>query len=207
MGANAPCSKPPGTVTPSSMTPYAMTAHSRCRGARLGALVFQAHYRAALPRPQKKWVRRAGRTGFRRRYPGRLSPQASGEVCPVRSGSIEARLFVVALNRIQRSRRRAALFAPPLRQMQTADAEDAALTRVDAPARLEALSPREREPLVAKFYVGLTQDVPRDRASGRRAARCHQRSAAQPHDSAPQEATDERVRTIRRPHPPARDRP
>ena len=47
----------------------------------------------------------------------------------------------------------------PLRpQDQSADAIDAATTRVDVLARLETLSPRERELLVAKFYVGLTQD-------------------------------------------------
>ena len=72
--------------------------------------------------------------------------------------SIEAWLFVVALNRIKRSRRRAALFVPLRRTERAADPVDAALTRVDVLARLEALSPRERELLVAKFYVGLTQD-------------------------------------------------
>jgi len=72
--------------------------------------------------------------------------------------SIEAWLFVVALNRIKRSRRRAALFVPLRRTQHAADPVDAALTRIDVLARLEALGPRERELLVAKFYVGLTQD-------------------------------------------------
>ena len=72
--------------------------------------------------------------------------------------SIEAWLFVVALNRFKRSRRRAALFVPLRRQDHAVDAIDAAVARVDVLARLDMLSPRERELLVAKFYVGLTQD-------------------------------------------------
>jgi len=72
--------------------------------------------------------------------------------------SVEGWLFVVALNKIKRTQRRGLRFVPLRREEQSADAIDAANTRVDVLARLETLSQRERELLVAKFYVGLTQD-------------------------------------------------
>jgi len=77
---------------------------------------------------------------------------------PADARSIEAWLFVVALNRIRRSRRRAALFLPLRRDDRAADPVDAALRRIDVLARLNALSLGDRQLLVAKFYVGLTQD-------------------------------------------------
>jgi RNA polymerase sigma-70 factor (ECF subfamily) len=72
--------------------------------------------------------------------------------------SVEGWLFVVALNRIKRSRRRGLRFVPLRQQETSADPLDAAVTRVDVLARLATLSERERELLVAKFYMGLTQD-------------------------------------------------
>lgn len=116
--------------------------------------VFQTHYRSLY----RALVGATGRTdGVDDAIQDAFAQGLRGSL-PREVRSIEAWLFVVALNRIKRSRRRAALFVPLRRQEQAADAEDAALTRVDVLARLEALSPRERELLVAKFYVGLTQD-------------------------------------------------
>jgi RNA polymerase sigma factor (sigma-70 family) len=77
---------------------------------------------------------------------------------PSDARSVEGWLFIVALNRIRRSRRRAALFVPLRGRDHATDPMDAAVTRIDVLARLDALTPRERELLVAKFYIGLTQD-------------------------------------------------
>lgn len=72
--------------------------------------------------------------------------------------SIESWLFVVALNRVKRRHRRGRRFFPIGRHEAAADELDAAVTRADVVARLSTLSQRERELLVAKFYVGLSQD-------------------------------------------------
>jgi RNA polymerase sigma factor (sigma-70 family) len=116
--------------------------------------VFQAHYRSLY----RALVGATGRTdgvddAIQDAFAQGLRGKLPGEV-----RSIEGWLFVVALNRIKRSQRRAMRFVPLRRQDRTADAIDAATTRVDVLARLETLSARERELLVAKFYVGLTQD-------------------------------------------------
>lgn len=78
---------------------------------------------------------------------------------PVDLRSVEGWLYAVALNRLRSSQRRAAVLrrlrlAPP----RTADPLDAALRRADIGRVLRALSPRERELLVAKHYIGLTQE-------------------------------------------------
>lgn len=72
--------------------------------------------------------------------------------------SVESWLFVVALNRVKRRHRRGARFLPIGRHEAAPDQFDAAITRADVLARLATLSEGERELLVAKFYVGLSQD-------------------------------------------------
>jgi RNA polymerase sigma factor (sigma-70 family) len=73
--------------------------------------------------------------------------------------SPEAWLFVVALNTIRGNHRRTRVLArlrltPP---QQPNDLDDA-LVRADVVAILARLSARERELLVAKYYVGMTQE-------------------------------------------------
>ena len=67
-------------------------------------------------------------------------------------------IYTVALNRIRRAHRRGRLFAnlfdPPAASREL---DDAAL-RIDLIRVLARLSPRERELLVAKYYLGMTQD-------------------------------------------------
>jgi RNA polymerase sigma-70 factor (ECF subfamily) len=73
--------------------------------------------------------------------------------------SPEAWLFVVALNKLRNQRRRTRLAvrlrlsAPP----QPHELDDA-LSRADVVATLQKLTPLERELLVAKYYVGMSQD-------------------------------------------------
>jgi RNA polymerase sigma factor (sigma-70 family) len=73
--------------------------------------------------------------------------------------SPEAWLFVVALNKMRNQQRRARiavrlrLVAPP-----APHELDDALRRADVVATLQRLSPRERELLVAKYYVGMSQE-------------------------------------------------
>ena len=72
--------------------------------------------------------------------------------------SAEAWLFAVALNKLRSHRRRRAVaarlpFAPPARN----DLDDA-LARADISRTLMLLRARERELLVAKYYVGMTQE-------------------------------------------------
>jgi RNA polymerase sigma factor (sigma-70 family) len=116
--------------------------------------VFQTHYRSLY----RALVGATGRTdGVEDAIQDAFAQGLRGDL-PHDVRSVEGWLFVVALNRIKRSRRRATLFVPLRRQEPAADTEDAALTRVDVLARLNGLTQRERELLVAKFYVGLTQD-------------------------------------------------
>ena len=73
--------------------------------------------------------------------------------------SPEAWLFVVALNSIRGHHRRTRIFgrlrlAPPPQPNDL----DEALVRADVVATLARLTARERELLVAKYYVGMTQD-------------------------------------------------
>ncbi|MDQ2914885.1 MAG: sigma-70 family RNA polymerase sigma factor [Chloroflexota bacterium] len=73
--------------------------------------------------------------------------------------SPEAWLFVVALNAIRGHHRRTRLLArlrlaPPPQPNDL----DEALVRADVVATLARLSARERDLLVAKYYVGMTQD-------------------------------------------------
>lgn len=73
--------------------------------------------------------------------------------------SVEGWLYAVALNRLRSQRRRVAVFrklrlAPPARISDL----DRALARADISRTLSALSRRERELLVAKHYVGMTQE-------------------------------------------------
>jgi RNA polymerase sigma factor (sigma-70 family) len=73
--------------------------------------------------------------------------------------SPEAWLFVVALRKIRNQQRRfriavrLRLVAPP-----APHELDDVLRRADVVATLQRLSPRERELLVAKYYIGMTQD-------------------------------------------------
>ena len=73
--------------------------------------------------------------------------------------SPEAWLFVVALNKIRNQQRRARiafrlrLVAPP-----APHELDDVLRRADVVATLQRLSRRERELLVAKYYVGMSQE-------------------------------------------------
>ncbi|MGH2499088.1 MAG: RNA polymerase sigma factor [Candidatus Limnocylindria bacterium] len=73
--------------------------------------------------------------------------------------SPEAWLFVVANNRLRRSRRfdrlkrRLGMQAP-----RSEEDLDQALLRLEVTRKLLTLSPRDRELLVAKYYVGMTQE-------------------------------------------------
>jgi RNA polymerase sigma factor (sigma-70 family) len=132
---------------------YALTADSAAK-ALDWEHVFQTHYRSLY----RALVGATGRTdgvddAIQDAFAQGLRGKLPGDV-----RSVEGWLFVVALNRIKRSQRRGMRFVPLRRQHQSADAIEAATTRVDVLARLKTLSPRERELLVAKFYVGLTQD-------------------------------------------------
>lgn len=73
--------------------------------------------------------------------------------------SPEAWLYVVALNKMRNQRRRARL-AARFRLVSPADPHelDDVLRRADVVSTLRLLSLRERELLVAKYYVGLTQE-------------------------------------------------
>ncbi len=73
--------------------------------------------------------------------------------------SAEAWLFVVALNSLRSQRRRFRL-ASRLRLVRPPEPHelDDAMRRVDVISTLQLLSERERTLLVAKYYVGLTQD-------------------------------------------------
>lgn len=73
--------------------------------------------------------------------------------------SIEGWLYAVALNRLRSHHRRAAI----LRRLRLATAApgselDRALERPDIARVLDALRPRDRELLIAKHYLGMTQD-------------------------------------------------
>jgi RNA polymerase sigma factor (sigma-70 family) len=73
--------------------------------------------------------------------------------------SPEGWLYAVALNKLRGHRRRAAVFARlRLERPAPADELDDALLRIDVSRRLLALPQRDRELLVAKYYVGMTQD-------------------------------------------------
>ncbi len=132
---------------------YAVTADSTAKALDWDR-VFQTHYRSLY----RALVGATGRTdgvddAIQDAFAQGLRGKMPGDV-----RSVEGWLFVVALNRIRRTQRRGMRFVPLRRQDQTTDAIDAATMRVDVLARLETLSTRERELLVAKFYVGLTQD-------------------------------------------------
>jgi RNA polymerase sigma factor (sigma-70 family) len=73
--------------------------------------------------------------------------------------SIEAWLFTVALNRLRRARRRARLFQPLIGDADSGTKDlDRVLDRDAALTALRRLSERDRGLLVAKYYVGLSQD-------------------------------------------------
>jgi len=78
---------------------------------------------------------------------------------PVDLRSAEAWLFVVALNSLRSQRRRFRL-ASRLRLVRPSEPNDLddAMRRADVISTLHLLSERERTLLVAKYYVGLTQD-------------------------------------------------
>lgn len=73
--------------------------------------------------------------------------------------SPEAWLFVVALNKMRKQQRRArlAIRLGLVRAPEPHELDDA-LRRADVVSTLQLLSERERTLLVAKYYVGLTQD-------------------------------------------------
>lgn len=73
--------------------------------------------------------------------------------------SPEGWLYAAALNKLRGRRRRAAIFARLRLGSSTPSNElDDALLRIDVSRRLLALPQRDRELLVAKYYVGMTQD-------------------------------------------------
>lgn len=73
--------------------------------------------------------------------------------------NVEAWLFTVALNSLRRSRRRARLFTPFMRDRAGTSHElDVVIDQSDAITALRSLPERERTLLVGKYYVGLTQD-------------------------------------------------
>jgi RNA polymerase sigma factor (sigma-70 family) len=73
--------------------------------------------------------------------------------------SPEGWLYAAALNKLRGQRRRAAIFARlGLGNSTRSDELDDALLRIDVSRRLLALPQRDRELLVAKYYVGMTQD-------------------------------------------------
>ncbi|HYR94866.1 MAG TPA: sigma-70 family RNA polymerase sigma factor [Methylomirabilota bacterium] len=73
--------------------------------------------------------------------------------------SPEAWLFVVALNKLRHQQRRSRL-AARLRLVRPPDPHelDSALQRADVLATLQRLTQRERTLLIAKYYVGMTQE-------------------------------------------------
>jgi RNA polymerase sigma factor (sigma-70 family) len=78
---------------------------------------------------------------------------------PSELANVEGWLFAVALNRLRSHHRRVAL----LRRLRLASAPqpselDRALQRADIKRVLDSLTRRERELLVAKHYIGMTQD-------------------------------------------------
>jgi RNA polymerase sigma factor (sigma-70 family) len=134
-------------------TVYAMTADTAAKALDWERL-FQTHYRSLY----RALVGATGRTdGVDDAIQDAFAQGLRGKL-PHDVRSVEGWLFVVALNKIKRTQRRGMRFVPLRRQDQSGDAIDAANTRVDVLARLETLSQRERELLVAKFYVGLSQD-------------------------------------------------
>lgn len=71
----------------------------------------------------------------------------------------EGWLYAVALNRIRRQKRRARILSSlRLRPMTLGQDVDDAIRRTDLVRDLQRLPPRDRELLVAKYYLGLTQD-------------------------------------------------
>lgn len=71
----------------------------------------------------------------------------------------EGWFFTVALNCLRRARRRAAVFRPLTGEPSASTRElDAALDRNTAMRALRSLPERERTLLVAKYYVGLSQE-------------------------------------------------
>jgi RNA polymerase sigma-70 factor, ECF subfamily len=72
--------------------------------------------------------------------------------------SVEGWLYVVALNKLRTQRRRTWI-ATRLGLAPSASHElDDSLRRADIVAILQQLRPRERELIVAKYYIGMTQD-------------------------------------------------
>ena len=72
--------------------------------------------------------------------------------------SPEAWLFGVARNRLRRARRADRLLRPLTRSALSQNDElDRALGRLDVSVKLQRLNARDRELLIAKYYVGLTQ--------------------------------------------------
>jgi RNA polymerase sigma factor (sigma-70 family) len=73
--------------------------------------------------------------------------------------SLDAWIFVVALNRLRRERRRTSVLRRLFGDRRSHTPElDAALVRIDTVRVLARLSERDRLMLIAKYYMGLTQD-------------------------------------------------
>ena len=73
--------------------------------------------------------------------------------------NVEGWLFTVALNRLRSHHRRSRILRRlGLMAGQRESEIDRALVRADIRRVLDALTPRERELLIAKHYMGLTQD-------------------------------------------------
>lgn len=73
--------------------------------------------------------------------------------------SPEGWLYAAALNKLRGHRRRAAIFTRlGIGRSAPSNELDDALLRIDVSRRLLALPQRDRELLVAKYYVGMTQD-------------------------------------------------
>lgn len=72
--------------------------------------------------------------------------------------SVEGWVFVVALNAFRRARRREAVLRRLRLRSAQQDTLSQSLARADIARALAKLGSRERELLVAKYYVGLTQE-------------------------------------------------
>jgi len=73
--------------------------------------------------------------------------------------SVEGWLYAVALNRLRSHHRRAAILRRLRLETAPSPSElDRALERADIARALKALKPRERELLIAKHYIGMSQE-------------------------------------------------
>jgi RNA polymerase sigma factor (sigma-70 family) len=77
---------------------------------------------------------------------------------PATMRSVEGWLFVTALNAFRRARRRDALLRRLQLRHRPLETPDQTIVRADLVRGLARLSSRERELLIAKYYIGLQQD-------------------------------------------------